>query len=65
MKINLFIEKIQNGQAVLRDEKGRLINWPSDSLPAGAREGDKTAVNIGEENKNLAKDILNEILNSQ
>jgi hypothetical protein len=60
MKINLIIEKIENGQAVLKDERGRLINWPLDLLPAGAKENDKIAFNIGEED--LAKNILNEIL---
>jgi len=60
MKINLIIEKIEDGQAVLKDESGRLINWPLDLLPAGIKESDKINFNIGEED--LAKNILNEIL---
>jgi hypothetical protein len=61
MRINITIDKIQDGQAILKDEKGRLIDWPLDLLPAGAKAGDKTAFNIGEEG-GLAKNILNEIL---
>jgi hypothetical protein len=62
MKINLIVEKNQGVQAVLRDETGRLINWPLDLLPAGAKEKDRITFAIGEDN--LAKNILNEILNN-
>jgi hypothetical protein len=62
MKINLSIEKIADEQAILKDENGRLINWPLDLLPADTKEGNKINFNIGEE-EDLAKNILNEILN--
>jgi hypothetical protein len=61
MKFDLIIEKIADKQAVLRDQNGRLINWPVDLLPADAKEGDKIPFGIGEDD-DLAKNILNEIL---
>jgi|WetSurMetagenome_2_1015567.scaffolds.fasta_scaffold08751_4 hypothetical protein len=61
MKIDLIIEKIDDKQAVLSDQNGRLINWPFDFLPADAKENDKITFSIGEDD-NLAKNILNEIL---
>ena len=61
MKINLVIEKIEEKQAVLKDESGHLINWPVDLLPPNFKAGDKINFNIGEE-ENQAKNILNEIL---
>jgi hypothetical protein len=63
MKINLTIEKIQDSQATLKDDKGRSINWPADLLPAETEIGKKITFNIGEEG-DLAKDVLNEILNT-
>jgi hypothetical protein len=62
MKINLIIEKIDDKQAVLRNQNGRLINWPTDLLPPETKEGERITFSIGEDG-NLAKDILNEILN--
>jgi hypothetical protein len=61
MKLIFNIEKIEERQVILKDESGRLINWPLDLLPADAKEGDKISFGIGEEN-DLAKNILNEIL---
>jgi len=61
MKLNFSINKIENNQAVLKDESGRLINWPADLLPPNSKAGDKINFNIGEE-ENQAKNILNEIL---
>jgi hypothetical protein len=63
MRVNITIKKIQDNQAILKDEKGRLIDWPADLLSAGAKEGEKIAFSIGEES-DLAKNILNEILNT-
>ena len=64
MKISLTIEKLEKSLAILKDEKDRLINWPLDLLPPGTKVGDKTTFNIGEDN-GLAKNILNEILNTE
>ncbi|MDD5528224.1 MAG: hypothetical protein PHO56_04630 [Patescibacteria group bacterium] len=61
MKIVFSIDKIEDGRAALNDGGGKTIFWPLDKLPAGAKEKDKITFNIGED-KNLAKDILNEIL---
>jgi hypothetical protein len=61
MKINFQIEKILNGEVILKDETGRTASWPASLLPENAKEGDKIPFCIGEEN-NLAKNILNEVL---
>jgi hypothetical protein len=61
MKLIFNIDKIENSQAVLKDEGGQLINWPLDLLPPNAKAGDKIKFNVGEE-ENSAKNILNEIL---
>lgn len=64
MKINLIIERLENAEAILKDENGRSINWPSDLLPADAKVNDKITFNVGQKD-GLAKDILNEILSAE
>lgn len=69
MKFELTIDRFEENKAVLRSEYNETIIWPREKLPADAKEGTILAVTItdnseaeGEKN-NLAKDILNEILN--
>jgi hypothetical protein len=64
MKIDFTIEKNQNNETALKDESGRIINWPADLLPTESKAGDKITFNIGGD-ENPAKDILNEILNGK
>ena len=69
MKINLTIDRIEGDRAVLKTEDGQTIIWPKDKLPPGAEEKNVLAFAIDAdekeevEKKNLAKNILNEILN--
>lgn len=68
MNIKLTIDRFENNKAVLKTEEGISIIWPKNKLPEQAREGIvlnfKIADNIQaeKEKKELAKDILNEIL---
>ncbi|MDD4902346.1 MAG: hypothetical protein PHE24_04370 [Patescibacteria group bacterium] len=61
MKFIFNIDKIEDDEATLNDGGGKIINWPIDKLPLGAKKNDKITFSVGEED-NLAKDILNEIL---
>jgi len=68
MNIKLIIDRIENNQAVLKTEDNQTIIWPVNKLPANTTEGTVLnfliASNPSEEQdkKQLAKDILNEIL---
>lgn len=66
MEIKLLVERLDGGRAFLKDEKGRLIVWPRDFLPADAEEGKNISLNTSNgqvlEKSRQAKDILNEIL---
>ncbi len=61
MKLIFTVEKIEIDRVILNDESGKKIYWPKDKLPANVKEDDKITFSIGEDD-NLAKDILNEIL---
>jgi len=67
MIIELKIEKLEEDKAILKSEDNDVVIWPRHKLPSGAKEGSLLAFAIksGEqdaENKEIAKDILNEIL---
>lgn len=67
MNIKLIIERIENGQAVLKTEDGQNIIWPANKLPEPINEGAVLNISINNKeqtNKQLAKDILNEILDT-
>lgn len=70
MKINLTIDRFEGEKAVLKDEDGNTIIWPKNKLPEGAKEKAVLTFTVGddkkseEDKKNLAKNILNEILNT-
>ncbi|HTX86768.1 MAG TPA: hypothetical protein VMC41_01720 [Candidatus Nanoarchaeia archaeon] len=61
MKLVFTIDKIEGERAALNDGGGKIISWPINKLPADAKVDDKITFNIGEDD-DLAKDILNEIL---
>ena len=68
MKLILTIDRFEGNQAVLITNEKESIVWPKKSLPDGAVEGSVLSFDIfrseDEEKvkKQLAKDILNEIL---
>jgi hypothetical protein len=70
MKINLTIERFEDNEAILKSEDGFFVSWPKDKLPVDAKEKEIIIFNLNSEavaetkNDNLAKDILNEILNA-
>lgn len=70
MHIKITIDRLENDKAVLQTEDGQSIIWPKDKLPAGAREGMALNFNIlsdietEKSKRELAKEILNEILNA-
>ena len=70
MRINLTIDRFEGEKVILKTKDNETIVWPKNKLPENIHEGQVLAVSIGNEkpdnnNKQLAKDILNEILNPE
>lgn len=71
MNIKLTIDRFEGGKAVLKTENNDEIIWPKKILPEQARESMVLNFNIQnnlqaeKEKKELAKDILNEILDTK
>lgn len=69
MDIELTIDRFEGDKAVLKTNDGDTIIWPKEKLPENIHEGSVLAMSIHtlaekeNENKQQAKDILNEILN--
>ena len=69
MKIKLTIDRFEEDKAVLKTDNNQTIVWPKNKLPENVKEGSVLAFKIltdedSEKNqRNQAKDILNEILN--
>jgi hypothetical protein len=63
MKIVLTLKRITSDLAILQEESGQTISWPASLVPQKYKEGDKIIFTVGEED-DLAKNILNEILNT-
>jgi len=69
MNISLVIDRFENGKAILKTNDNDTIIWPKNKLPENLQEGSVLNFNITNDKneevnkKNLAKDILNEILN--
>jgi hypothetical protein len=70
MEHSLTIDRLENEKAVLKTETGETIIWPKNMLPTGAKEGTILVFAIigdkeeEKRKKELAKDILNELLNT-
>jgi len=70
MKIKITIDRFEGEKAVLKTDDNESIIWPRKKLPEGVREGTVIAFNIGSDKEDAAKreqqakDILNEILNT-
>lgn len=69
MIIKLTIDRFEENQAVLIDGVGAAIVWPKNKLPDNLHEGSCLNFAIVEEknqereDKQTAKDIINEIIN--
>jgi hypothetical protein len=72
MKKNFKVKSINKDKAILENsQKGKNLAWPIDELPKNIKEGDNIILTINktsttpEEERILAKNILNEILDIQ
>jgi len=71
MKINITIDRFEGEVAVLNTESGYTINWPKEELPKNVKEGSALNFIITEtaesedEKKELTKNILNELLQTE
>ena len=68
MKLEFTIDRFEGEKAILKNEDNETIVWPKNKLPKDVKEGSILAfmiTNKAEDKNNkedLAKDILNEIL---
>jgi hypothetical protein len=65
--VELKVEKFENDKVILLTEDNDKIVWPRRQLPPEVKEGSLIAFAINDQatkpdNKELAKDILNELL---
>jgi Protein of unknown function (DUF3006) len=71
MLLNLTIDRFEDGKAVLKTEDSETVIWPKDKLPENIYEGATLLfaitdnANKDKDSRQLAKDILNEILEQQ
>lgn len=68
MNLKVTIKEISGMQAVLKFEDGETIIWPTDKLPKEIKIDDVLSLSVNDNGKTaepeqLAKDLLNEILN--
>jgi hypothetical protein len=68
MILKLTVDRFEGKEAVLKTEDNKTIIWPQAKLPSGIKEGSNLQFTIADDekseshNRELAKDILNEIL---
>jgi hypothetical protein len=67
MLVELKVAKFENDKVILRTEDNDTVVWPRRQLPPDIKEGALVAFTINDQtakpdNKELAKDILNELL---
>jgi hypothetical protein len=69
MEIKLTLDRFEGEEAVFISEDKKTIIWPKNKLPGSAKEGSAITfylmnnIEKTEDDKKLAKNILNEILN--
>lgn len=70
MEVILELIGFHGDGVILRDSSGRDILWPQDSFPENVQIGDKVNFLLASSNldnekrKQAAKDVLNELINS-
>lgn len=68
MLYHFVVAGFENDQVILKDEAGEIIVWPKGKLPQNIKPGSSLYFSIhpqkdlAEDNSDLAKNILNEIL---
>jgi hypothetical protein len=69
MKLELFVEQINDDRITLKTADEQIIYWPTDKFPKNIKEGEVINFSINHssspEGNDLAKNILNEILDSE
>ena len=71
MKHTLVIDRFEGDKAILKTEEKDTVLWPKNKLPENSREGSVLVFAIDEDietekdKKNLAKNILNELLDTE
>jgi len=69
MLTKVTIDRFEGDKAILKTKENQSIIWPKDKLPKNAKESSVLRITISSDldlestDKELAKDILNEILN--
>lgn len=64
MEYILIVKDFNSQQVIFQDTDSNLIYWPREKAPSDLKIGDSLNFSIskkGEEKKNIAKEILNEI----
>jgi len=64
MSHKIIFERIEKGKAYLKDKENKTIVLPESFLDKELKEGDEIYLSISKED-NLAKDILNELLDTK
>ncbi len=71
MEIKLSLDRFEDDRAILKTEEGHYISWPTSLLPKDVKEGEAVSFSVHTDkekttkNKEVAKSILNEILNTE
>lgn len=71
IELKAQLENFEGKNAILKNEDGQEIIWPIKLLPDDLKQGEtvqlilKTKTETGSDQQNLAKMMLNEILNDQ
>lgn len=69
MKITLKVESKQKKEVFLKNEQGEIVTCPLNFLPSEVKEGEQLIFTVNKdsdlkENKLIAKNIINEILDT-
>ncbi len=71
MLLNLTVDRFEDSNAILKTPENKTIIWPKDKIPKETKEGTVLSFSISantnkeQDKRQLAKDILNEILNPE
>lgn len=69
--LKAIVDRIEESKAVIRSDDGQTLLWPIENLPEDTSEGSVVYISLTkseveeQERENLARDILNEIMNDE